>query len=107
MIARLYRFWRSLPAAAVGLHETVTRHRPRVWLLWAAGTVLLLTSPFAICDPGVLMFVLDPELLALIAVSSIAPLRPAVADLIAHGERTLAGRGPERCKAGQRHHPRR
>jgi hypothetical protein len=81
MIAKTYMFrlCRSLRLIALRLRAAAGRHRPSVWLLWAAGTVLLLSSPLAISDPGVLMFVLDPELLALIAVSSVALLRPAAA----------------------------
>jgi hypothetical protein len=76
---------------AVRFWATARRHRPRVWLLWAAGTILLLASQLAIADPGVLMFVLDPELLALIVASSIALLRPAAADLIAGAFRASIG----------------
>ena len=45
----------------------IRRHSRRVWLLWALGALILLSAPFAISDPAVLTFILDPELLALVA----------------------------------------
>ena len=37
----------------------------RVWVLWAIGVVLLIGGPTALLDPAAVMFLLDPELLAL------------------------------------------
>jgi hypothetical protein len=47
----------------------------RVWILWAIGAVVLVTMPFALLDPGILVLVGDPELVALIVTSSVAFLR--------------------------------
>jgi hypothetical protein len=100
----MLRLWRALLGVAVRLRATAGRHRPSVWLLWTAGTIVLLTCPVAISDPGVLMFVLDPELLALIVVSSIALLRPAAADLIARALRASIRRTAGRAVAAAAGH---
>jgi hypothetical protein len=41
------------------------RHGVRVWVLWAIGLLLLIGGPTALLDPAAVMFVFDPELLAL------------------------------------------
>jgi hypothetical protein len=50
------------------LGALVRRHEPRVWLFWAVGVAVLIATPFALIDPATWIFVLDPELLALVAV---------------------------------------
>jgi hypothetical protein len=55
------------------------RHRPRVLVLWALGAVVILATSLTLADPGLTMFALDPELLALLVVSSLALLRASVA----------------------------
>ena len=47
------------------IRRVVRRHRLRVWALWLIGVVLLFGGPAALADPAAIMFLLDPELLAL------------------------------------------
>jgi hypothetical protein len=47
------------------IRRVVRRHSPRVWALWLVGAVLVLGGPTALADPAAIMFLLDPELLAL------------------------------------------
>jgi len=72
MTARAHR---RLAAAVPRVRAIAARHDRRVWLLWAVGVAVLVCTPVSLVDPGLLVFALDPELLALIAVSSIAALR--------------------------------
>jgi hypothetical protein len=51
------------------------RHTPKVWLLWAIAVLVLAAMPVALVDPAVLMLVLDPELVALIALGAIGMIR--------------------------------
>ena len=46
------------------IRRVVRRHSPRVWALWLIGVVLLFGGPTALADPAAIMFLLDPELLA-------------------------------------------
>ena len=39
-----------------------------IWLLWAAGAVFLACSPMLLTDPAMWMYLLDPELLALLVI---------------------------------------
>ncbi len=39
-----------------------------IWLLWAAGAVFLACSPMLLADPAMWMYLLDPELLALLVI---------------------------------------
>jgi hypothetical protein len=59
---------------AAEISAMVRRHEPRVWLLWAVGFVILLCTPAALVDPGILALALDPELVALIVLSSVGVL---------------------------------
>jgi hypothetical protein len=63
------------------------RHEPKVWLLWAIGAALLIATPFALADPAVWMLLLDPELVAAIALGGLAlvggSFRHALAQLTA------------------------
>lgn len=43
--------------------------RPRyVWMLWALGVLILAACPMMLSDPAMWLYLLDPELLALIVV---------------------------------------
>jgi hypothetical protein len=55
---RLRRAWRRYPR--------------RTWLIWALGAVALLGSQALFWDPGLVLLLVDPELLALIATSALA-----------------------------------
>jgi hypothetical protein len=61
------------------------RRRPLVLVLWALGTIVVLAASLTLADPGLMMFVLDPELLALLVVSSLALLRASAAGAILSG----------------------
>ena len=51
------------------------RHPAWVWALWTVGAAALLATPFALADPGLLLLVLDPELLALATLAGLALVR--------------------------------
>ena len=71
------------PAQAFdALRAIARRHERRVWLLWAAGAVLLLTTPLALADPAMLMLLLDPELLAIAVMAAVALMRATGARLV-------------------------
>lgn len=75
---------RSSFAAAIGAAGALAaRHERRVWLLWAIGAAVLLATPFALADPATLIFVLDPELLALVVMVGIALARATAEGLAA------------------------
>ena len=57
----------------------------RTRLLWAAGVVAILAVSFAVADPALLAFALDPELLAVLVLSSVALLRASPAFVAARG----------------------
>jgi hypothetical protein len=57
------------------------RHSKRVWLLWAAGVLVLAALPVALADPAILVFVVDPELLAFVAGTAVLMLRASLAGL--------------------------
>ncbi|MGH2891827.1 MAG: hypothetical protein ACRDPM_00975 [Solirubrobacteraceae bacterium] len=57
----------------------------RVWLLWAVGTIGALAVSFALADPGLLVLAIDPELIALIVLSSIALIRISAPGLLLSG----------------------
>ena len=50
------------------LQRRIGRHPVWVWLLWAAATLALASSPIVFSDPGMWPFVFDPELLALLVI---------------------------------------
>jgi len=75
------------------------RHPPRVWLLWALGALVILASAFAVSDPALVMFALDPELVALLVVSSVALLRTSPAVAAARAFAGSAGRAVRRRAA--------
>jgi hypothetical protein len=57
------------------LRALVERHEPRVWLLWAAGFGVMLCAALALADPGLLVLALDPEVVAVLVLGSVAQLR--------------------------------
>jgi hypothetical protein len=63
------------------LRAAARRHPPSVLLLWALGAVVIVATALALSDPALVMFALDPELVAVLVLSSIALLRgsPALA----------------------------
>ena len=93
--ARTARGWREAdaamtrrargPAWIAARLAAARRHSMRTWLLWAVGTAAALTVSFALADPGLLMLALDPELIALIVLSSIALIRISAPGLLLSG----------------------
>lgn len=65
----------------------------RTWLLWAVGTAAALIVSFALADPGLLMLALDPEVIALIVLSSVALIRISTPGLLLSGCATTLVRG--------------
>jgi hypothetical protein len=63
----------------------VRRIPPRVLLLWVAAGLVILTAAIALSDPAIVMFALDPELAALLVISSLALLRGTAAFLFVRG----------------------
>jgi hypothetical protein len=61
------------------------RHPPHVLLLWALGGLVLLGCAVALSDPAILMFALDPELVAMLVLSSLALLRVSPAVVLVRG----------------------
>ncbi len=58
-----------------GLRLLAKRHSLRVWLLWALAAVLLILTPFALADPAGWLFLVDPELAAIVALLGLASIR--------------------------------
>jgi hypothetical protein len=75
------------------LGALVQRHEPRVWLFWAVGVAVLIATPFALIDPATWIFVLDPELLALVAVVGASLLGANVAGFFLRVTTSLATLG--------------
>jgi hypothetical protein len=67
----------------VGVRLIVRQHSARVWLLWALAALLLLLTPFALMDPAAWVFLLDPELAAIVALLGFASLRAGAFRLVA------------------------
>lgn len=86
----------SRPARLKALTRAARRHPPRVLLLWALGAVLVITCALALSDPALLMFALDPELLALVVLSSLALLRASPAVTIVRAFVASAARAAQR-----------
>lgn len=60
----------TLSATVTRLSTLAHRHTLRVWLVWGCGILAFAALPVALMDPPVLMLLLDPELLALIVIST-------------------------------------
>ena len=69
------------------------RHSVRVWLLWAVGAAAVLAVSFAVADPALLVLALDPELIALLVLSSIALIRISAPGLVLSGCAAMVARG--------------
>jgi hypothetical protein len=77
---RLRRAWRRYPR--------------RTWLVWALGAVALLGSQALFWDPGLVLLLVDPELLALVATSALALTATRIGGLLLACPRCLgAGAG--------------
>ena len=50
------------------LRRPFAGHPRWVWLLWAGAAVVLAACPMMLSDPALWMYVLDPELLALLVI---------------------------------------
>jgi hypothetical protein len=61
------------------------RRPPRVLLLWGLGGLVILTAAIALSDPAIVMFALDPELVALLVISSLALLRGTTVFIVLRG----------------------
>ena len=68
MTGRLRRAWRRYPR--------------RTWLIWALVAVALLGSQAVFWDPGLVLLLVDPELLALIATSALALTATRIGSLL-------------------------
>jgi hypothetical protein len=66
------------------LRRTWRRYPRRTWLIWMLGAVALLGSQALFWDPGLVLLLVDPELLALIASSALALTATRVAALLPH-----------------------
>jgi hypothetical protein len=65
----------ALRRLLVGIRLILGRHSARVWFLWGLAVVLLALAPFALLDPAAWVFVLDPELAAIVALVGLAGMR--------------------------------
>lgn len=65
-----------------GLRLIAGRHSARVWLLWGLAVLLLVLAPFALLDPAAWVFVLDPELAAMVALLGFASIRAGALRLV-------------------------
>ena len=68
----------AIRRVVVGLRLIAGRHSPRVWLLWGIAALLLVLTPFALLEPAAWIYLLDPELAALVAMLGIASLRTRI-----------------------------
>jgi hypothetical protein len=72
----------SVQRFVVGIRLIVGRHSGRVWLLWGLAALLLVLTPFALLDPAAWVFLLDPELAAIVALVGFASIRTGAFRLI-------------------------
>jgi hypothetical protein len=68
----------------VGVRLIVRQHSARVWFLWGLAALLLLLTPFALMDPAAWVFLLDPELAAIVALLGFASVRAGTLRLVWH-----------------------
>jgi hypothetical protein len=69
---------------------TVRAHPPLVWALWGLTVVVVVAFPALLSDPALWMYLLDPELLALIIIIGLQmawPLLPALRSARRRGRR--------------------
>jgi hypothetical protein len=72
------------------LRSIYRRHERRIWILWAIGVVVLVLTPYALSDPALWIFVLDPELLALFMLVGLALARESLLLHVVHLRAILA-----------------
>jgi hypothetical protein len=72
----------SVQRFVVGLRLIAGRHSARVWVLWGLAALLLVLTPFALLDPAAWVFVLDPELAAIVALLGLASIRAGALRLV-------------------------
>lgn len=72
-----------------GIRLIAGRHSARVWLLWAVAALVLVLTPFALVDPAAWLFVLDPELAAVVVLVGMAGVRAGA----------LRAPRPRRCRS--------
>jgi len=58
----------AVPAVGAWLRSSFLRHPRWVWLLWAGAAAVLAACPMMLSDPAMWMYLLDPELLALLVI---------------------------------------
>jgi hypothetical protein len=76
-----------------GVRVLAAGHSRRVWLLWGLAILLLVLTPFALLDPAAWVFVLDPELAAIVALVGFAGVRSGAVRLLQQPLTLLARRG--------------
>ncbi|HEU5215444.1 MAG TPA: hypothetical protein VFU30_07880 [Gaiellaceae bacterium] len=74
----------SVQRFLVGLRLIAGRHSGRVWVLWGLAALLLVLTPFALLDPAAWVFLLDPELAAIVALLGFASIRVGASRLLWH-----------------------
>ena len=72
------------------LRSIYRRHERRVWIILAIGVLVLVATPYALSDPTLWIFVLDPELLALATLVGVALLRESLSIHVVHLRAILA-----------------
>jgi len=70
-------------------------HSPWVWLCWAVGALVLISTPLALTDPGMLMLIVDPEVVAMFVLGGIgvAMASPAVVTVRAAARTAITAAG--------------
>jgi hypothetical protein len=58
------------------------RHSLRTWLLWLVAVAVLIATPFAFFDPAAWVFVLDPELAAVVVLLGATAVRSGALRLL-------------------------
>jgi hypothetical protein len=71
----LYRF-------LVGVRLLVRQHSLRTWLLWLVAVAVLIATPFAFLDPAAWLFLLDPELAAIVVLLGATAVRAGALRLL-------------------------
>jgi hypothetical protein len=65
-----------------GLRLIAGRHSAQVWILWGLAALLLVLTPIALLDPAAWVFLLDPELAAMVALLGFASVRAGALRLV-------------------------
>jgi hypothetical protein len=65
-----------------GVRLIAGRHSARVWVLWGLAALLLVLTPVALLDPAAWVFLLDPELAAIVALVGFASIRAGALRLV-------------------------